>query len=146
VLRLRKTATKPGIGYISPVQDKDRNPTRVPAVTDPLLFYNTDLLEIGSRPDLNMCTSGYIDDVAILVSSRTTEENCRRLKQVHAEYEVWARKHASVFAPSKYTLLYLIKKPKEFDLNQELVLGEGRTIKPTRQAKYLGITLDTSLL
>ena len=34
---------------------------------------------------------GYIDDVAILVSSRTTEENCRRLKQVHAECEAWAK-------------------------------------------------------
>jgi ribonuclease HI len=110
------------------------------------LFYNADLLEIGSRPDLNMCTSGYIDDVAILVSSRTTEENCRRLKQVHAECEAWARKHASMFALSKYTLLHLTKKPKDFDLNQELELGEGRTIKPTRQAKYLGFTLDTSLL
>ena len=57
------------------------------------LFYNIDLLEIGSRPDLNMCTSGYIDDVAIFVSSRTTEENCRRLKQVHAECEAWASLH-----------------------------------------------------
>jgi hypothetical protein len=109
-------------------------------------FCSCDLLEIGSRPDLNKCTSGYTDDVAILVSSRTTEENCRRLKQVHAECEAWAKKHASVFAPSKYTLLHLTKKSKEFDLDQELELDEGRTIKPTPQAKSLGFTLDTSLL
>ena len=64
-----------------------------------------------------MCTNGYIDDIAILVSSQTTEENCRRLKQVHGECEAWAKKHASVFAPSKYTLLHPTKKPKEFDLN-----------------------------
>ena len=80
------------------------------------------------------------------MSSRTTAENYRRLKQVHAECEAWAKKHASVFAPSKYTLLHLTKKPKEFDLDQGLELDKGRTIKPTPQAKYLGFTLDTSLL
>lgn len=81
---------------------------------------------------MNMCTSGYIDDIAILVSSRTMEENYRRLKQVQAECETWAKKHASVFAPNKYTLLYLTKKPKVFDLDQELELDKGRTIKPTQ--------------
>jgi hypothetical protein len=35
------------------------------------LFYNADLLQIGSRPDLNTCTSGYIDDL-------WTIENLRR--------------------------------------------------------------------
>ena len=76
-----------------------------------------------------------MDDVAILVSSSTTEEKCRRLKQVHAECEAWAKKHASVFALSKYPLLHLTKKVMEFDFNQELDLDEVRRIRPTPQAK-----------
>ena len=145
-LKVRTTTLRLGTDTSAPVGTSTGVPQGSPPSPILYLFYNADLLEIGSRPDLNMCTSGYIDDVAILVSSRTTEENCGRLKEVHAECEDWAKKHASVFAPSKYTLLHLTKKPKEFDLDQELELNEGRTIKPTPQAKYLGFTLDSSLL
>ena len=145
-LKVRTTTLRLGTDTSAPVRTSTGVPQGSPPSPILYLCYNADLLEIGSRPDLNMCTSGYIDDVAILVSSRTTEENCRRLKQVHAECEDWAKKHASVFAPSKYTLLHLTKKPKEFDLDQELELNEGRTIKPTPQAKYLGFILDSSLL
>lgn len=145
-LKVRTTTLRLGTDTSAPVRTSTGVPQGSPPSPILYLFYNADLLEIGSRPDLNMCTSGYIDDVAILVSSRTTEENCGRLKEVHAECEDWAKKHASVFAPSKYTLLHLTKKPKEFDLDQELELNGGRTIKPTPQAKYLGFTLDSSLL
>ena len=145
-LKVRTTTLRLGTDTSAPVRTSTGVPQGSPPSPILYLCYNADLLEIGSRPDLNMCTSGYIDDVAILVSSRTTEENCGRLKEVHAECEDWAKKHASVFAPSKYTLLHLTKKPKEFDLDQELELNEGRTIKPTPQAKYLGFTLDSSLL
>ncbi|TAQ86962.1 hypothetical protein B7494_g4719 [Chlorociboria aeruginascens] len=36
---------------------------------------------------LRLGADTYIDDIAILISSQTTEENCRTLKQVHAEYD-----------------------------------------------------------
>ena len=90
-LKDRTTTLRLGMDTSAPFRTSTGIPQGSPLSPILYLFYNADLLEIGRRLDLNMCTSGYIDDVAILVSSRTTEENCRRLKQVHAECEAWAK-------------------------------------------------------
>jgi hypothetical protein len=84
------TTLRLGMDTSAPFRTSTRIPQGSPLSLILYLFYNADLLEIGSRLDLNMCTSGYINDVAILVSSRITEENYRRLKQVHAKCEAWA--------------------------------------------------------
>ncbi|RDL35893.1 uncharacterized protein BP5553_06505 [Venustampulla echinocandica] len=88
----RTTTLHVGMDTSAPFRTSTGIPQGSPLSPILYLFYNADLLEIGSRPDQNMCSSGYIDDVAILVSSRTTEEKCKRLKQVHAECEAWTKK------------------------------------------------------
>jgi hypothetical protein len=93
-LKDRTTILRLGIDTSAPFRISTGIPQGSPLSQILYLFYNADLLEIGSRPDLNVCSSGYIDDVAMLLSSRTTEENCKRLRQVHAECETWAKKHA----------------------------------------------------
>jgi len=69
------------------------------------LFYNADLLEIGDPESL---ITGYIDDTSILVEGKNTEETCARLQELHAKAEIWAKKHASVFAPQKYELIHFV--------------------------------------
>jgi hypothetical protein len=50
------------------------------------LFYNADLLEIGGEEDL---TTGYIDDISIMVSGKVGENNAR-LVEIHKKAEEWA--------------------------------------------------------
>ena len=51
------------------------------------LFYNTDLLE--SCESLRLCTSttGFVDDVNILIYSESTEHNCKKLAKIHVKYQ-----------------------------------------------------------
>ena len=109
------------------------------------LFYNTDLLEICQNPQLNATSGGYIDDVSILTHSTTTEENCRKLQVLYSGCKDWARKHASKFAPKKYKLLHLTRRPKRFNTRCPLELPGGVSVKPSESSRYLGVHLDTKL-
>jgi ribonuclease HI len=108
------------------------------------LFYNADLLEICTSPGGETTSSGYIDDTNILTYSDCTEENCRRLAEIHIGCEDWARKHASKFAPKKYELVHLTRYPRRFNIKQTLELP-NITIHPSQSCKYLGIHLDQKL-
>jgi hypothetical protein len=74
------------------------------------LFYNADLLEDCEDIGLRTSAIGYIDDVNIMATSETAEENCRKLETVYTRCQSWERKHASKFNPTKYNLIHIPKK------------------------------------
>jgi ribonuclease HI len=72
------------------------------------------------------------------------------LKDCHDTALEWGRTHALVFAPAKYELIHfenpLAKKPRRA---REPTLptnnGEDITVKPSQEARYLGVWLDPHL-
>lgn len=107
------------------------------------LFYNADLIETcNSEPSTKAI--GYVDDVAIVKWSKSTEENCESLLRTHSKAQSWATKHSSVFAPSKYQLSHYTRRTTQFKLDQQIQIGQTE-VKPTSKSKYLGLILDTQL-
>ncbi len=108
------------------------------------LFYNADLLDMGSRSDLKATTVSWIDDVGFAVTGASAAANCQILQTLHIGAEAWASKHASVFAPAKYELIHFTNKPGDHDTSAELVLQTNR-VSPSRTCRVLGVILDSQL-
>jgi hypothetical protein len=50
------------------------------------LFYNAELLELYLNNKLQTTSIGFVDDIYILVYRKSTEINCRHIKQVYYKY------------------------------------------------------------
>ena len=105
------------------------------------LFYNADLLEQCAGNSVS--TLGYIDDVSLLATGVTPQHNTRALKIAHKKAEDWARKHGSVFATSKYTLVHFTRR-RRINNTHPLRLP-GITITPAQSCRYLGLQMDNKL-
>jgi len=57
---------------------------------------------------------------------------------------IWAKKHASVFAPSKFQLTHHTRRRQVADVDRHIQI-EQTIIPPSESSKYLGVTLDTAL-
>ena len=111
------------------------------------LFYNADLLDVCEDVGLATSANGFIDDASVIMSSPSTEENCRRIKLIYTRCEDWARKHASKFAPTKYEWIHFSRN-RRHDLKKGLALGHGTTaitITLKEACRFLGIILDSGL-
>ncbi|KAJ5094940.1 reverse transcriptase [Penicillium argentinense] len=112
------------------------------------LFYNADLIdEIHHAAPGQVLVTGYIDDICILVWSKSSRKNCRLLQHLHQIAETWEKRHASRFAPAKYGLMHMYRTrgsvpPEDLDADLEL---RGETIRPTKTLRYLGVYLDEHL-
>lgn len=108
------------------------------------LFYNADMLDLGNDRELRATATSWIDDIGIMVTGKTAEENCQALQTVHARAELWARRHASVFAPAKYELIHFTNRPKKHSTSAELVL-DTHTVQASATCRVLGVILDSHL-
>ncbi len=70
------------------------------------LFYNADLLEETTDNSLDAKSFGYIDDVAITVIGNSDAGNIEVLERLHDRAQTWARRHSSIFNPTKYQLIH----------------------------------------
>lgn len=50
--------------------------------------------------------TGYIDDVAIMRWGRSTKETCNGIIEAMQKANIWAKRHALVFAPNKFQLAH----------------------------------------
>ena len=107
------------------------------------LFYNADLIECTGNDPLRSTSTGWIDDVGILVRGESTEANCRTLETVYQSAARWAISHASVFAPEKFALMHFTKDDTQ-DIGAAMHLGEVE-VKPSESIRVLGIHLDAQL-
>lgn len=76
------------------------------------LFYNSDLIETCTDVVLNSTTSGFIDDIAVLVRGELAEENLLTLQSLYTKTIKWSLTHASKFDLAKYKLIHF--RPKVF--------------------------------
>ncbi|KAJ5642579.1 hypothetical protein N7490_006579 [Penicillium lividum] len=142
----------------------------------PILFllFNTPLVRgcYVRGPDGAECRGyGWVDDVAMIVESRTYARNVELLQQALTKADTWARRHAAKFAPDKFELIHFTNPrqtpdalpmptaatdrqhtPDIYDIivedpgdDQMPVQTSNQTIQPSNCAKYLGIWLDKTL-
>ncbi len=73
-----------------------------------------------------------------------TESNCRTLTRAHDRCLDWARRYRASFAPEKYELIHLARRPKRFNMQAQLQLGETAKISST-SVRILRVWLDSKL-
>ena len=87
------------------------------------LFFNAPLIKGYKRLGLPVQTGGFVDDIHLLAYSKSTERNCQILEKAHRECARWAAVHSATFAPAKYDLVHLTRKPKKVNLTATVKLG-----------------------
>jgi hypothetical protein len=80
------------------------------------LFYNADILEDATNGIPGIATGGWIDDIYFLAHGESTEENCRKLIQMHRRAERWSTIHGLRFDLSKYQLIHLTRNPRRYNM------------------------------
>lgn len=111
------------------------------------LFYNAGLFErIARLTDVN--STGFINNVALIVVDSSTRENYRNLiKAYERKYILQTKTYRSEFVPAKYQLAYLTNKVKNVDINANITLpGYDDLIKLKPKAKYLELIFDSKLI
>jgi hypothetical protein len=88
----------------------------------PILFllYNEELIRLSNRPSLGVYSLGFVDDVNILAYSKSTEQNCATLSQIHKQCQFWADKHGMAFVPQKYELIHFTTSKKRHNLKADI--------------------------
>ncbi|OQD93993.1 hypothetical protein PENVUL_c163G00911 [Penicillium vulpinum] len=155
-------------------------PTGIPqgSPISPILFllFNKPLVSVCHRilPYGESEGFGWVDDVCILATSDSYEENTWILEKALQKAGRWARRHAAKFAPDKFELIHfknpraekgpslntatydpadiweIPPAPEGHDGMPVIISGTAETpiptiLAPTVAAKYLGVWLDKSL-
>jgi len=108
------------------------------------LFFNAPLIEEYTRANLLVQVGGFINDIYLLVYSRSTEANYNNLTKAHEICIRWAAKYGASFAPQKYELIHITRTLKKF--NMKMVLNFSNTvIKLGASLRVLGLYIDTKL-
>ena len=106
------------------------------------LFFASTLLPILQTDSSSAV--GFVDDTNILTWSDSTEDNCRRLEQLHDKCVVWARSHGVKFAPEKYQMMHFTRARKRHNLAAPMVIQTHQK-KPQASLRILGIVFDSKL-
>ena len=107
----------------------------------PILFliYVSELFK--NRSWNNIRTPSYIDDIALIVSSPTVEENCKKLQTAVQELFHLQSECCTQFDLNKSDLIHFFSENlEEVKFTSELIL------KPKNVVRWLGVWLDTKLL
>ncbi len=108
------------------------------------LFFNAPLIEKCTRSGLPIQVGGFVDDVHLLAYGKSTEGNCRALEKAHRICLEWARTHGVSFAPQKYELVHLTRRPKRVNLKATIRFDQT-TVEPKAAIRILGLHIDTKL-
>ena len=79
-----------------------------------------------------------MDDIHLLAYSKSTERNCQILEKAHRKCARWAAIYSATFAPAKYNLVHLTRKPKKVNLTATVRLGTV-SIQPDLVIRVLGL-------
>ena len=105
------------------------------------MFYNADFLDIAQQHQATGL--GFIDDIIYGVQGNTDKENVRKIKCILDEVEEWRKKHGVQFETSKYVLVHYTHN-KRMETKASVTINKT-TIKPSQEAKYLGVIFDQEL-
>ena len=109
----------------------------------PILYilYNSDLLEIPRRG--RQLGLGFIDNILYGVQNKTAMANAIELEQLLAKSEQWRQRHGAQFEKSKYVLIHFTRTASS-QMEASVTVG-GITIRPSSEARYLGVIFDRKL-
>jgi hypothetical protein len=105
------------------------------------MLYNADLLDIPKQRELSL---GFIDDITYGVQGLTDKGNAEKLAEMLEEAETWRRKHGAQFEKSKYLLVHFHRNNNRVKDTSPITMADI-TIKPSSEARYLGVILDQKL-
>ena len=105
------------------------------------MFYNADFLDVGQQHQATGL--GFIDNIVYDVQGNTDKENARKIKRILSEAEEWRKKHEVQFETSKYVLVHYTRN-RNVETEASVTIN-GATIRPSDEAKYLGIIFDQEL-
>lgn len=108
------------------------------------LFYNGPLLEKIERAGLRVTPIGYADDINLLAYGRSTRDTCDTLTKAHKICEDWAQKYGAAFAPQKYELIHMTRRPRKHDMTATVHLT-GNVVSPQADIRVLGVQIDSKL-
>ena len=78
-----------------------------------------------------------MDDTNLIVWSRSTQKNYRKLEQIHQRCIKWARKSGASFSPEKYKLIHFTRNRKRNVLVYVKIDGFNR--KLVSSLRVLGV-------
>ena len=85
---------------------------------------------------------GFIDDTNLITWGNSTEDTTDTILRLHDTCEQYAAKHGTTFAPEKYQLMHLTRKPAKYNMAQSLTLRH-HTVEPVDHLRILGVLLDS---
>jgi hypothetical protein len=88
------------------------------------LFYNANILKSLKRSRYKIVVIEFVNDINILIYETNTKNNCKALKKIHVECELWARQYETRFASIKYKLMHLIKNHRRFNMTTIININE----------------------
>ena len=104
------------------------------------LFYAVELLKACNNIINRLSASAFVDNITLLIYKQTTKGNYRILKSAHNRCLDQARRYGASFTPEKYDLIHLFKRPKKFNIQAQLQLGN--LVKAlTTSMRVLGVQL-----
>jgi hypothetical protein len=106
------------------------------------LFYNADLVEICNPDGLPASAIGFVDDVNPLAFGESTEETCETLEILHECCLKWSDMHGAEFAPTKYTLVHLVKQRS---IPTTLLHIRNFVLHSSPSTRILGLIIDSKL-
>lgn len=106
----------------------------------PILFliYIKDLFKERELTDIRI--PSYLDDIGLIVSSKSAEENCKKLKQAALELFQLQKNHLIEFDKEKTELIHFFTNSQE-----SIQFSNDFTVKPKSSLRWLGIWLDSYL-
>src|SRR5579859_6063593 len=107
------------------------------------ILYNADLLELPHPSHSEHLALGFIADIEHGVTGLTAKGNAERLEELMSGAQEWEKKSGRQFERSKYILIHFTWN-RRLETDAAITIN-GTTIKPTEEAKYLGVLFDRGL-
>jgi predicted RNA binding protein with dsRBD fold (UPF0201 family) len=87
-------------------------------------FYNANILKSLKRSWYKIIVIEFVNDINILTYETSSKSNCKVLKKIHVECELWARRHEARFASIKYELMHLTRNHRRFNMTTIININE----------------------
>ena len=108
------------------------------------LFYNADLLKLCENVKLCFSIIEFVNDIDILIYSKSTKRNCEMLEKTWKKVIEWAKKHDFKFNERKHKLIHFSRIFKKYNMNVNITLKKRR-INANTDFKILKIQLNFKL-
>ena len=108
------------------------------------LFFNIPLIKGYKRLGLLVQIGGFVNDIYLLAYSKSIERNYQILEKAYRKYARQAAIYSATFAPTKYNLVYLTRKPKKVNFIVTVKLGIV-LIQLDLVIRVLGLQVDTKI-